>query len=420
MAAVSSEKVGDAAGAGLDPATARAALVRLCAAGFVAYCSYSICRAPLLPLFARELGAGPSLVGFVMGASTLTGVFLKLPAGALSDLFGRQRLLITAALVFATLPFTYLGVSTVAWLVVLRFFHGSATAIFGPVASASLSDIAPAARRGAWLSTYSTAQGTGQALGPVLAGYFIAAGRFDLAFAMSGLIGLAAPLIVGTWRQAPAGTSPRPSWQAFKRGVAEVAGDRLVLITSAAHAAQFVLNGMLNAFLPLYGREVLNLSGSELGWLFGLQTVTTLMVRPGIGLLSDRVGRRPAIVTGLTICSAAVFSLSLATSLSAVIVVIATYAAGVAITTAATTAYITDITRRARYGAAHGVFGTIYDVGDALGPITAGILVARLGYAHMFQVMAVVAVTMALAFAIATARHSSRELTQANSRSDDV
>ena len=341
-----------------------------------------------------------------MGASTLTGVFLKLPAGALSDLFGRKRLLIMGALVFATLPFTYFGVSTLAWLVVLRFLHGSATAIFGPVASASLSDIAPATRRGTWLSTYSTAQGTGQALGPVVAGYLIAAGRFDLAFIISGLIGLGAPLIVSTWREPPAGTLPRPSWQTFKRGVTEVVSDRLVLITSATHAAQFVLNGMLNAFLPLYGREVLNLSGSELGWLFGLQTVTTLMVRPGIGLLSDRIGRRAVIASGLTICSAAVFSLSLATSLSTVIVVIVTYAAGVAITTAATSAYITDLTRRARYGAAHGVFGTIYDIGDALGPISAGILVARLGYAHMFQVMAAVAVTMAIAFVITTRRQS--------------
>ena len=153
VAAVRSDAVADAADQGLSPSAARAALVRLCAAGFVAYCSYSICRAPLLPLFARELGAGPSLIGFVMGASTLTGVFLKLPAGALSDLFGRRRLLVAGALVFATLPFTYLAVSTLAWLVVLRFLHGSATAIFGPVASASLSDIAPAARRGAWLST---------------------------------------------------------------------------------------------------------------------------------------------------------------------------------------------------------------------------------------------------------------------------
>ena len=90
-----------------------------------------------------------------------------------------------------------------------------------------------------------------------------------------------------------------------------------------------------------------------------------------------------------------------------------TYAAGVAITTAATSAYITDITRRARYGAAHGVFGTIYDVGDALGPIAAGVLVAWLGYAHMFQVMAVVAIMMAVVFAIRHGEAAISSLTHA-------
>ena len=69
-----------------------------------------------------------------------------------------------------------------------------------------------------------------------------------------------------------------------------------------------------------------------------------------------------------------------------------------ATTTAATSAYITDVTRRARYGAAHGVFGTIYDVGDALGPILAGVLVAAVGYPRMFQVMAAMAFMMAVAF----------------------
>ena len=135
----------------LGGAAARSALIRLCAAGFVAYCSYSICRTPLLPLFARELGAGPSLIGFVMGASTLTGIVMKLPAGALSDIFGRQRLLLAGALVFAALPFTYLGASSLLVLVLLRFAHGSATAIFGPVASASLSDVVPLGKRGTWL-----------------------------------------------------------------------------------------------------------------------------------------------------------------------------------------------------------------------------------------------------------------------------
>lgn len=127
----------------LSGPAARIVLARLCAAGFVAYCSYAICRTPLLPLFARELGAGPSLIGFVMGASTLTGIVVKLPAGALSDIFGRRRLLLAGAVVFATLPFTYLAASTLLVLILLRFAHGSATAIFGPVASATLSDIAP-------------------------------------------------------------------------------------------------------------------------------------------------------------------------------------------------------------------------------------------------------------------------------------
>jgi MFS family permease len=67
---------------------ARAALVRLCAAGFLAYCSYAICRTPLVPLFARELGADVRLVGLIVGASTLTGVVLKLPAGAALARFG--------------------------------------------------------------------------------------------------------------------------------------------------------------------------------------------------------------------------------------------------------------------------------------------------------------------------------------------
>jgi MFS transporter, DHA1 family, multidrug resistance protein len=378
-------------------------LIRLCVAGFVAYCSYAICRTPLLPLFARELGAGPTLVGFVMGASTLTGIFVKLPAGALSDLLGRRRLLLAGALVFAAMPFTYLAVSTLALLIVLRFLHGSATAIFGPVASASLSDLAPPASCGTWLSTYSTTQGAGQALGPVVAGYLIAAGRFDLAFITAGVIGLGVPLIVAGWRGAPLATSNRGSWPEFRRGVMEVLRDRLVLVTSGAQAAQFVLNGMLNAFLPLYGREALGLTATELGWLFGVQTLTTLAVRPAIGFLSDRAGRRWVIVTGLTICSVAVFSLSLAATASALVAAVIAYATGVATTTAATSAYITDVTRRARYGAAHGVFGTIYDVGDALGPIVAGLLVVAVGYARMFQIMAAVALTMTVVFSI-TAR----------------
>jgi MFS family permease len=368
----------------------------------VAYCSYAICRAPLLPLFARDLGAGPSLVGVVVGASTVTGIFVKMPAGALSDIVGRRPLLLAGALVFALMPFTYLGASTLAALIALRVVHGCATAVFGPVASATVSDLAPLARRGAWLGTYATAQGAGQAVGPVLAGYLIAAGRFDLAFTAAGVVGLAAPLIVGTWSPPlqPHNTAVR--WPAFRAGLVEALRHRLILVTSVAHAAQFVLNGALSAFLPLYGHDVIGLTTAQLGWLFAAQTVTTLAVRPLIGAMSDRLGRRGVIVAGLTVCSIAVWALSSSGNRWMLAAAVLAYAAGVATTTAATSAFITDVSRRARYGTAHGVFGTIYDIGDAAGPIGAGLLVAAVGYTPMFRTLAVVGLMVAVVFAVAS------------------
>jgi MFS family permease len=362
-----------------------------------------MCRAPLLPLFARSLGADAPMVGFVMGASTLTGIAVKLPAGAWSDVLGRRPLLIAGASVFALLPFTYLGVASLVALITLRFVHGAATAIFGPVASASLSDIAPAARRGTWLSAYSTVQGAGQAVGPILAGYLIVSGRYDLAFIASGLIALAVPAIVFGWPRTHGSHASRGEthpMRLFTQGVSEILRTRLILLTSSAQAAQFVLNGTLNAFLPLFGRDVLGLQVTHLGWLFGIQTVTTLTARPEMGMLSDRIGRRGVIDIGLTVCGVAVLIISAATSFATLLPAVMFYALGVAVTTAASSAFITDLARRAQYGAAHGVFGTIYDIGDALGPIAAGLLVAGVGYAHTFQIMAGVALSAAVVFSV--------------------
>lgn len=64
--------------------------------------------------------------------------------------------------------------------------------------------------------------------------------------------------------------------------------------------------------------------------------------------------------------------------------------------TTAASALITDRSRQANYGAAHGVFGTIYDVGDAMGPIAAGVLVSTIGFAGMFEVAAMVALAAAI------------------------
>ena len=119
---------------------------RIWLAGFLAACSYAICRTPLLPLLARDLGASAPALGLIVGASTITGILLKLPAGGWSDVTGRRPFLIAGGVVFAVMPFAYMGLATLGALGALRVAHGSATAIFNPVVSAGVSDIAPPSR----------------------------------------------------------------------------------------------------------------------------------------------------------------------------------------------------------------------------------------------------------------------------------
>lgn len=123
----------------------------LCTVGFFARLSYALARSPVLPLFALYLGAEPEAIGFAVGISTVTGIFFKLPAGALSDVIGRRRTMLISLLFFAFMPFAYLFVKEYNLLIAIRFVHGLATAIYGPVSMSVVADIAGKSK-GAMLS----------------------------------------------------------------------------------------------------------------------------------------------------------------------------------------------------------------------------------------------------------------------------
>jgi MFS family permease len=101
----------------------------------------------VLALFAASLGAGPEALGFAVAISTITGIFFKMPAGVLADVLGKTRTLFIGLACFALIPFAYLAVSTYQALVVVRFFHGFATAIYGPVSMAVIVGMAGGAGR---------------------------------------------------------------------------------------------------------------------------------------------------------------------------------------------------------------------------------------------------------------------------------
>jgi len=380
------------------------ALLRFSGAAALLYAAYAMCRAPVLPLYARELGAGPELIGLIAGASTLTGVVLKLPAGAWSDAIGRRAVLLTAGGIFALMPFTYPMTTTVLALFFVRFAHGSASALFGPTAYAALSDRAPHSERGRWLATYAAIQGSGQAAGPVFAGWMLASYGFHSTFVAAGTIGLLGWALTTRGVSHESRARPTVTIGAIGAAIRRVAANGAVVMTSLAQAAQFLLHGLVTAFLPIYAVAHAGLNPTEAGLLFGALMLTTIASRPLFGRLSDRVGRRPMIVIGLLASAISVAAIPVARGLGPLLAVAAFFGAGLAVTGTSTAALITDLSDRAHYGAAHGLFGTIYDVGDAIGPIAGGFIAASIGYERTFQLAALMVASSALVFALLSRR----------------
>ena len=66
--------------------------------GLLTYFSYNLIRTPVLPLFAKDLGAAPELIGVIAAVSTITGIFVKLPSGIAADIVGRRVVLLAGVL----------------------------------------------------------------------------------------------------------------------------------------------------------------------------------------------------------------------------------------------------------------------------------------------------------------------------------
>jgi MFS family permease len=127
-----------------------------------------------------------------------------------------------------------------------------------------------------------------------------------------------------------------------------------------------------------------------------------MLVKPIAGGLSDRLGRKPVIIAGLLFCIVSLPLIFRSESFLAFALMSALLGIGVGTVTPVTNALIADLASAKRLGAAMGVFGTVFDFGEAMGPILAGFLIGSLGYAATFDVLAALtlAATVLLMFAV--------------------
>ena len=370
--------------------TARSFTV-LCTIGVFCFISYNMVRMPVLALFAESLGASPERIGLIVSVSTLTGVFLKLPSGALSDIYGRRMLLRIGVIAFGVPPFFYPLISDLNVLTLLRLFHGLATAIFAPRALATVAELYRE-RRGAAMGTYTACTQSGALLGPFIGGYLAYAAGFSSAFLTAGFFGCAAIVMFYSLHLSP---PPRRLYEKgaaaigaeMWKGFTSVARNRTVLITSLMDAAKMIANGALMAFLPLYGVSV-GLNAAEVGLLFTVQALTSFLSKPIMGRVSDRVGRQPLIMAGLLICAATFVCIPHVTHLAVLLMLSAGFGFGEAVVTSSSSAFVADSSEYKTLGTGMGMQGTIGDIGHASGPLLAGVLIANMSYAGAFGMIA--------------------------------
>ncbi|QIR37186.1 MFS transporter [Tolypothrix sp. PCC 7910] len=390
------------------------AFLLLCLVGGLAIFSSTIAKNPVLPILAQQLGATPATIGVIAAASTLTGILASFPAGLLSDYWGRKPLLLTAGVVFCSAPVAYLLVTTPWQLALVRIYHGLATAIFGPVAMAYVTDLAPT-HRGERLGWYSSFTLGGRALAPVIGGLVLAVGSWQFVYILCAIAGILTLLGMKLLPN-PSSVSkskhhqkPKQNLWATKSAISEILSHRTMLLTSLVEAAQFGAFGAVEAFLPLYALSA-GIDKAVVGLLFGSQVGVKVIARPLMGRISDCYGRKRQIVVGLLLTSLATWFFCQTKSVALLLLISAVFGLGIAIASAATSALVADLAPANSRGTALGIMSAIMDVGQALGPILLGVLLMYTSYQISFGVISALLLAAAMFFMTATKTSSKSEV----------
>ena len=385
----------------------------LCIMGSFAILSSTMSKTLLNP-FATILQTPTDWSGFIGAASTIPGILVSLPASSLSDIYGRKRFLLIAGLVFASAPFLYLFINVWWQLALVRFYHGFATAIFVPVAEASMAEMFPT-KRGERISLFTSATYVGRGLAPFLSGtiLFATARNNDplynyhimyLAVGAAGFAALVMALLFLVERKRPMDTKRGNALKTLKRlynGWGIIAKNRAILMVSFIQASLYYTYGAVEYFLSGYLKDNLHFDYFSTAAVMGSLIVIAIFVRFYMGRLSDQIGRRPPIIVGLIICATPLLAIPFFSDLPTLLLLALIYGFGFAMATAPIPALVTELSPKELIGASTGFLDSVMDIGQTVGPILSGfVLGTYLGYFGLFPSLSIVLLFACIVFAL--------------------
>ncbi|MGH6894938.1 MAG: MFS transporter [Geminicoccaceae bacterium] len=328
----------------------------------------------LLPVFlVTALGASALSVGVIEGVAEATAALVKLVSGRLSDHIGRRKPLALVGYGLATVAKPLFPLAdSVALVFTARFVDRIGKGIRVAPRDALVGDLAPPDLRGACYGLRQSLDTVGAFLGPLLAIVLMILLADDIraVFWIAIVPALLAVVVLTLAVEEPQAQRPRPSAErALDLAPARAMGSAFWWLIAAASV--LMLARFSEAFLILRAQG----EGLALAWVPVVLVVMNLAYAGSAypaGALSDRVGRRQVLLTGIVVLIVADVVLARAGDPVTVLVGVALFGLHMGLTQGLVAALVADAVPAARRGTAFGIFNMVASFAILAASVIAG------------------------------------------------
>jgi len=262
---------------------------------------------PLLPIYARELGAGGMYIGLVFGAFSLSRTVFLPYFGRLSDKKGRKPFIVAGLLAYALISLLFIYTTNIHTLIFLRFVQGIASAMIMPVVMAYVGDITPEGLEGFAMGLFNMSIFFGLSIGPLIGGVIKDTMGLQSAFSSMSLLALTGFflslfLLPPTKTEKVMGRSQDPmSWKIILKDTGIVG----LFLFRFAYTSCI---GMIWGFLPVFADAEFSLPSSSIGILAMMAVFVSGVIHTPMGMLADRMNKKIMVVSGGILAAWAIFS----------------------------------------------------------------------------------------------------------------
>ncbi len=328
---------------------------------------------PLLPFYAKEMGASPFAVGALMASFSLCQLFSAPLLGRLSDRWGRKPVLLASQLGTMAGLLIMGSATSLVWLFVGRILDG-VTAGNLSIAQAVITDATRPERRTRAYAFFGIAFGIGFLIGPALSGAL--AQRYGFHAPPLGAAGLSLLSVVLTATLLPntRARTPPPD-RSMIGSMRRVLADRRALAPVLELFLYVLSFAMLTGGLSLFLAARLGFDVEQAGYAFAWSGLWGALAQGGIGRLAHKLGERRLSAAGILAMTVGYLVLAVANDVPSLGLALAVGGLGSAVVRPALTTLLTIAVAEHDRGLALGVSQSASSAAQVLGPLIAGALI---------------------------------------------